>query len=190
MVFLFGRIPRVDDVLRDGCVPILNGPAVDNATPCPLPYSDGPSTLLAVSYSHLTIMSEHHYLDVDLARVVLTDHTLTEIHIHPHVRIDADGVCDALKARRLLLPDDAGPILIVAVGNPAWDTAALRVDMFGNDAHTISALGVLLEDRVLATAATMYFTLFPAKFPVKVDSNEPKLRQWLLKDQLRLNPTN
>lgn len=123
--------------------------------------------------------SEQRHIDVPMARVALSTGHLVEVHIRDDVRIDIAGVRASLLARRQLVGDHKGAILFVATGDLDWEAALLKTDLFGEDAHSITALGVLVNNRVLAMAANMYFGLFPAAFPTRVDSDEAVLREWL-----------
>lgn len=85
-----------------------------------------------------------------------------------------------LAARFALRPGAHGPVLILVPGHPAWDVNTLRSNVFTDYEHSITALGVHLEDHALATAARMFFALFPPPFPVKLLNDEQALRRWLL----------
>lgn len=124
--------------------------------------------------------NERSHIDVPMARVVLTAGDLVEVHIHADVRIDIAGVRASLLARRQLLGGRKGSILFLATGDLDWEAELLRTDLFGEDSHSITALGVLVNNRVLALVANMYFGLFPAAFPTRVDSDEAALREWVV----------
>lgn len=72
-----------------------------------------------------------------------------------------------------------GPVFFHALGDLDWEPAALKTDLFGADADNITALAVLVNNKVLAMVATMYFGLFPAQFPTKISNNEDEIRDWL-----------
>lgn len=123
--------------------------------------------------------NEEAHIDIPMARVSRHANGLVEVRIPPDVRIDVAGVRAALQARRTLLPDGRGAILFTALGDLDWEAALLKTDLFGEDAGTITAIGVLVSNKVLAMAANMYFSLFPAAFPTRIHSDEAELRAWL-----------
>lgn len=93
------------------------------------------------------------HIDLAMARVVHTADDLVEVHIRPEVRIDVVGIRAALEARREMLGGRKGAIIFFAEGDLDWERAALQTDLFGADAHTITAMGVLVTNKVLAMAA-------------------------------------
>ncbi len=119
------------------------------------------------------------HIDIPMARVSRTSGNLVEVFIRADVRIDIVGINGAMQARRELLPDGSGPVFFHAVGDLDWEPAALKTDLFGADAANITALAVLVNNKVLAMVATMYFGLFPAQFPTKISSDENEIREWL-----------
>ena len=128
---------------------------------------------------HPVMPSEQDHIDVPMARVVLVSGHVVEVHIRDDARIDIAGIRASMLARRELLGDRKGPILFLAIGDLDWEAAVLQTDLFGEDAHSITAMGVLVNNRVLAMVANTYFGLFPAAFPTRIDSDEAALREWL-----------
>lgn len=122
---------------------------------------------------------EIRHIDIPMARIVLMPASRVEVHIHPTQRIDVVGLRASMQARRELLGGGSGTLLFIALGDLDWEPAALQTDLFGEDAHTITAMGVLVSNKVLALAANMYFGLFPAEFPTRIASDEDELREWL-----------
>lgn len=114
-----------------------------------------------------------------MARILLAANALVEVHIRSDVRIDVVGLKASLKAREELLSGRKGPLFYLASGDLDWEPAALQTDLFGEHAGTITAMGVLVSNKVLALAANMYFGLFPAAFPTKISSDEAEIRAWL-----------
>jgi len=122
-------------------------------------------------------------LDTALARVVLTTPastpSLVEAHFKLNERITVAALLEIMSARRTLIGDGAGALFFIVPGDPDWDVAALRTDYFGAEGNTLTAVAVMVESRVLNAVANMYFTLFPAQFPVKVFDNMDNARTWL-----------
>ncbi len=121
------------------------------------------------------------HIDIPMARIALMPGGLVEVHIRVDQRIDVAGLQASMKARRELLGGGSGPLLFFAWGDLDWEPAALQTDLFGADSETITAMGVLVSNKVLALAANMYFGLFPARFPTRIASEEDEVRMWLAK---------
>lgn len=122
-------------------------------------------------------------IELDMAQVAVLDGHLVEVRIRQDVRIDVRGLLESMHARRQSLPAAKGAILFIAKGDLDWDPAALQTDFFGEDVDSITGVGVLLDSKVLTLVANMYFSLFPARFPTLVSSDEAAMRRWL--DALR-----
>ncbi len=119
------------------------------------------------------------HIDLAMARVVHSTNDLVEVRIGAFVRIDPRGIRASLLARQDLIGPRRGPILYVVSGDPDWDPATLRMDHFEDFAGSIEAMGIVVTNKVLALAASTYFSLFPADFPVLIDSDEAVVRRWL-----------
>lgn len=119
------------------------------------------------------------HIHTPLGRVVRTTGTLVEVFVDPQVTITAQAVREAMQARRALLAEDRGPVLFFAKGSPAWDMDLFHADLFADDRASITAMGVVLDNRVLATAIRMYFGLFPAPYPARFANDEAAIRAWI-----------
>ena len=118
------------------------------------------------------------HIDLAMARVVHTATDLVEVHIRPDTRIDIAGIRAALEARRHMLGGRKGGLIFFAEGDLDWERAALQTDLFGADAYSITSMGVLVTNKVLAMAANTYFGLFPPPFPTRVDNDLLALCEW------------
>jgi|GEM_PF-6411515 hypothetical protein len=127
-----------------------------------------------------SIVHTAHHREIDVARISVLPNTLSEIHVKEDEVLNTVNIRAMLQARAELRPGGRGPLLFVVPGHPAWDVNTLRSNVFEGHEQSITALGVYLEDHVLATAARMFFSLFPPPFPVKLLDDEEALRSWLL----------
>lgn len=123
--------------------------------------------------------NEQRSIETPMAVVVLAADGLVEVHIRENTRIDVEGIRSSLAARRTLLDGGRGALFFIAPGDPDWEPALLQTDLFGEDASSITVMGVLVSNKVLALAANTYFGLFPAAFPIRIDNNEGAIRAWL-----------
>jgi hypothetical protein len=116
-----------------------------------------------------------------LATLERKEGDLLEVRFKPGIKLDVPGLEEIIAERQRLCPDGALRVLTVFAPETDFDMAVMTLDHYRNKGlePCTQAVAMAAGSDMNARMASIYFSYYPQKFPLRVFVQEADARKWL-----------